>query len=470
MLRRYSQVLVTILGLVDLCLTFLAGVSSYQLRYLPIVQDLLPVTGEVPPFGHYLQLTLLALPVALIAYRACGLYSPRRVGTRLRELLDIGRASAGVVVALIAINFFLRGYEYSRVVLVCFFLLNVLLLGVTRVLAREVLRFVRRRGWNLRYVLVVGAGRLGQHLTRSLRQNAWTGLKVVGYVDFRPERVGKVYRGVPVLGLVEQLREHMEEHHVDQVFVALPFRHQDQLPRVLELLADRHADVRIVPDLYGFGALNRSVTEFAGLGIINLRESPLYGWNRLAKRILDIVFSLVMLTLISPLLLLIGGAIRLTSPGPIFYRQERMGLDGRTFDMLKFRTMKLDAEAETGAVWASSDDPRRTRLGTFLRKTSLDELPQFINVLRGDMSVVGPRPERPVFIEEFRRTVPRYMLRHKVKAGITGWAQINGWRGNTSLRKRIQYDLYYIEHWSILLDLKIILLTPFRGLVSPHAY
>jgi Undecaprenyl-phosphate glucose phosphotransferase len=470
MLRRYAQILVTILLVLDMALTFLAGVASYELRYLPLVQERIPITGTVPPFRHYVLLTLLALPLAAIAYRICGLYSPRRIGTRTREIFDVTRASALVVVALITLNFFLRGYEYSRLVLFLFFVLNLIFLGISRVLARGLLRTVRRRGWNLRYVLIVGAGRLGQKLAHHLAQNAWTGLKVVGFLDSRPERLGREYHGVPVLGGPEQVAELVDEHHVDQVFIALPFAHQDRLPRILDALGDRHTDIRLVPDYYAFQALNRSVEEFAGLGIINLRESPTYGWNRFAKRALDVLISLAFLVPLCWLWVGVALLIKLTSPGPAIYRQERMGLDGRLYQMLKFRTMRVDAEAETGAVWAQEEDPRRTWLGSLLRRTSLDEIPQFINVLRGEMSVVGPRPERPEFIEEFRRTVPRYMLRHKMKAGITGWAQINGWRGNTSLRKRIQYDLYYIQHWSLLFDLKIILLTPFRGMVSQHAY
>jgi exopolysaccharide biosynthesis polyprenyl glycosylphosphotransferase len=222
--------------------------------------------------------------------------------------------------------------------------------------------------------------------------------------------------------------------------------------------------------VYGLASLRGGIEEFDGVPLIHLRESPLYGWNRLLKRSVDIVVGSATLVLVAPLMAAIAVAMKVTSPGPVLLRQTRMGLDGRAFSMFKLRTMQPDAEAETGPVWARPDDPRRTRLGAFLRRFSLDELPQLVNVLRGDMSLVGPRPERPVFVEEFRRRVPGYMLRHTVKAGMTGWAQINGWRGNTSIEKRIEYDLYYIERWSLAFDLKILVQTLWRGFLSKNAY
>ena len=229
-------------------------------------------------------------------------------------------------------------------------------------------------------------------------------------------------------------------------------------------------DIQVIPDIYEFATIRGGIEEFDGLPIISLQDSPLYGWNMVIKRAADIAFSIIAITLTAPLVVLIAITIKLTSHGPVFYRQERMGLDGKIFQMLKFRSMWVDAEKESGAVWAKEDDPRRTWLGAFLRKTSIDELPQFFNVLKGDMSIVGPRPERPVFIEEFRKNIPKYMLRHKMKAGITGWAQVNGWRGDTDLKKRIEYDLYYIENWSFWFDLKIMWLTIWKGLVNKNAY
>jgi Undecaprenyl-phosphate glucose phosphotransferase len=257
---------------------------------------------------------------------------------------------------------------------------------------------------------------------------------------------------------------------VDHVVLALAHEDYGRLAGLLDAVGDEPVTIHVVPDLLRFASLRGGVEQFEGMPFIHLRESPLYGWSSLLKRVFDFAFSLAVLATLWPVLVLLAAAVRLTSPGPVFYRQERMGLDGHRFHMLKFRTMHVDAERQTGPVWADADDARRTRLGTFLRRFSLDELPQFLNVLRGDMSVVGPRPERPVFVERFRQTVPGYMLRHKVKSGITGWAQVNGLRGNTSLEKRIQYDIEYIERWSVWLDLRIIAMTLVRVVVDRNAY
>jgi len=302
----------------------------------------------------------------------------------------------------------------------------------------------------------------------SLRARPEVGLRVIGVLADKPVR--SFEPGVPVLGGYAQLKSVLREHRIDQVVVALPREDTALLEKVLADLDDEFVSVRIVPDLLHVMTLQSSVEEIDGLPVICLRESPLVGWAAVQKRAFDVVVSGLALLLGAPFLLAIALAVRLTSGSPVLYGQERMGLDGRLFRMLKFRTMVHGAERESGPVWTVEDDPRRTRLGAFLRRTSLDELPQLWNVLRGDMSLVGPRPERPVFIEQFRREVPGYMLRHKVKAGCTGWAQVHGWRGNTSLHERVEHDLYYIQNWSLGLDLRILLMTLWRGVLHRNAY
>ncbi|MCA1989826.1 MAG: undecaprenyl-phosphate glucose phosphotransferase, partial [Desulfarculus sp.] len=320
-------------------------------------------------------------------------------------------------------------------------------------------------------VLIVGAEELGRMVAQKIRCNPVLGLRIEGFLTRRPELVGKKVDGAPVLGLFDQVQEILARHPIQVVIIALPLSAHDRIHEVIDNIAEEMVDVKIVPDLYRYISLHGSVEEFEGLPIIGLRGSPLEGWNKVMKRMVDVLGSLVGIIVLGPVMLLIALLVRLCSgPGPVLYRQQRMGLDGRVFTMLKFRTMRVDAEEECGPVWCREQDPRRTRLGSFLRAASLDELPQFFNALRGDMSLVGPRPERPEFIAEFKRKVPGYMLRHKVKAGITGWAQINGWRGNTSLEKRIQHDLYYIENWSLAFDLKIMLLTLVKGFIHPNAY
>ncbi|HXG05679.1 MAG TPA: undecaprenyl-phosphate glucose phosphotransferase, partial [Candidatus Binatia bacterium] len=449
----------------DLVLVGACWLAAYGLRFYVVGPPL--VTPEVPPLGDYLLQLVPILIVWGVAFHAFGLYRPRRLGSRLGEWADVAKASTlGVLVLIAVMTFVFRGYEYSRVVILYFWALSIVVLSLWRATFREGLRFARRRGLNRRRALVVGGGDPVTEIVGALRRRPDVGVQVVGLVGERPEGPPPV----PWLGKLEELRAVLDREPVDLVFVALAQAEYGRLPAVLAEIGDDPVTINLVPDVYGLATLRGGVEEFEGVPLIHLRESPLHGWNRVLKRATDLVLGGVGLVLAAPLMLAIAAAVRATSPGPVLLRQERMGLDGRAFRMLKFRTMRADAEAETGPVWATEDDPRRTRLGAWLRRFSLDELPQLVNVLRGEMSLVGPRPERPVFVEEFRRRFPGYMLRHKVKAGMTGWAQINGWRGNTSLEKRLEYDLYYIERWSLAFDLKILLLTLWRGFAGKNAY
>jgi Undecaprenyl-phosphate glucose phosphotransferase len=296
------------------------------------------------------------------------------------------------------------------------------------------------------------------------------GMNIVGFLTSHVEKVGREIGGGKVLGIYSDIVRIIRTHGIDQLYIALPLEAHDRMEKVLANLGEETVDIKVVPDLLKFMNLQAGVEELDGLPIVNLTESPLYGWNLVVKRVSDIVLSVLAILLSAPVLLLVAVLIKLGSKGPVIFRQERVGLDGEEFEMLKFRSMRVDAEDKTGPVWANKNDDRKTRLGAFLRKTSVDELPQLFNVLKGDMSLVGPRPERPVFVEEFKKSVPQYMLRLKMKAGLTGWAQVNGWRGDTSLNKRIEFDLYYIKNWSLLFDLKIILMTFWNGFVNPHAY
>ncbi len=466
MLRKHSQLLLSGLFISDMLVLSASWLLAYWIRFN---WDLIPIERGVPPLEPYLRILPYAVVVWAAVFKALGLYLPRRGASLIYEFRDLLKASTFSTMILILITFFVRDYSYSRVVMVYFWLLNVLLLWVSRSALRELLRVLRRRGYNLRHALIVGGGETGRRVAERIAENAWAGLRAKGFLS-DDHQVGEAVAGVPVLGPVSGLKEAVRQYDVDQVFVALPLREHEKMAQILDDLADDTADIRIVPDLYEYVTLNASVDDFDGIPIVSLSESPLYGWNRILKRIADIGVSSALLVAAGPLMGFIALLVKATSPGPIFYRQERISLGGEAFTMLKFRTMREDAEAGTGPKWADADDPRRTRMGAFLRRTSLDELPQFWNVLKGEMSIVGPRPERPVFIEEFRKTVPRYMLRHKMKAGITGWAQVNGWRGNTSLEKRIEYDLYYIENWSLAFDLKIMWLTLWKGLINRNAY
>jgi Undecaprenyl-phosphate glucose phosphotransferase len=394
-------------------------------------------------------------------------YSIHRLRRLREELVTIVKSAALLTLLVMAATFFLRDPYESRITLGLFGGLTAFCLGVTRRCSWAGLRYFRSRGFNQSFAVIVGTGRVARKTARALRRAHWMGIKVLGFVEDRPSRW---ISDLTLLGSFADLPEIVHRHRIGNVFIALPMKRYDDARRVFNILSKTIVEVRLVADVPALAGLSLTTTTIDGLPLVGLRESPHFGLNVVVKRTMDIILSSFALAILSPVMLLIALIIKLTSKGPVFYRQERCGLNGRTFEMLKFRSMRVDAEAETGAVWAKENDPRRTRLGTFLRKTSLDELPQLINVLMGDMSLVGPRPERPVFIRQFSDTVPNYMARHAVKAGITGWAQVNGWRGNTSLRKRVQFDLYYIAHWTPWLDLRILWLTVWHGLVNRHAY
>lgn len=337
-----------------------------------------------------------------------------------------------------------------------------------RLLHRAAHGLLLRAGLGRSRVLVVGAGPAGQDLVSRIHRRRWRGYEVVGLLDDTPGRTRA--RGVPVLGRSDELDRIVHQEGVDEVFIALPGASRAELLALVSLCDRPGTTVRLLPDVFEMMAGEVRISDLDGLPLVTMRDVTLSGWRRTLKRGFDIAVSATALVLLSPLILLLALLVKLESRGPAFYAQERMGLDMRPFPILKLRSMRVDAEADTGAVWARRDDPRVTRLGGFMRRTNLDELPQLINVLLGHMSIVGPRPERPQFVAEFRRDIPRYAERHRERGGITGWAQVNGLRGDTSIEERTKYDLYYIENWSILFDLEIILRTVVNGFRDPNAY
>lgn len=464
MLKAHSKLLEHIMLAGDLLVVAGCWLLAYLVRFYVLGP---PLRSEIPPLHPYLLMLLPILVVWGVSFRAFDLYRPRRIASHLSEAADLAKASSmGALVLVAVMTFLFREYEYSRVVIVYFWMLSIAAVWFSRGAFREVLRFARRRGFNLRYAIVVGGGDLAATVVSRMAARPDVGIKVLGVVGDDKDGLG----GTRWLGGYADLRAVLDANTVDHVILALAHEDYGRLRGLLEAVGDEPVTIHVVPDLFRFASLRGGVEEFEGMPFIHLRDSPLHGWSSVTKRVFDVVFSAAIVVGLSPVLLLLALGVKLTSRGPVFYQQERMGLDGQRFRMLKFRTMRVDAEATTGPVWAVEDDPRRVPYGAFLRRFSLDELPQFVNVLRGEMSVVGPRPERPFFVEQFRRTVPGYMLRHKVKSGLTGWAQVNGLRGNTSLEKRIQFDLEYIERWSLWLDLKIIALTLVRIVFERNAY
>jgi Undecaprenyl-phosphate glucose phosphotransferase len=466
MFKRHHQLFTALRISLDVVMVIAAFAGAYAIRFgspetFPYPE--LPATRETLTVG---ALAAVLFPLAL---RSVGLYRPQRQRSALDELFGVFKATVIGGLLLVATTYFVREARYSRAALLIFTALAFVGVGSMRFVFKEALQALRRRGYNLRYVLVLGTGRLARQVLEQVDLHRELGFRPVGCLSLTPARVGLRVGGTEVIGTLRDLAQVLESRQVDQVLVALPSRCFHRLPSIMEICADTTADVKLVPDVYQYATLFGGLEEFGGLPIVNLQSVGVLGINALAKRAFDIVLSALFLLVLSPVLLVIAVAVKLSSPGRVLFRQERVGLDGKPFSMLKFRTMTEQAEEE-GPRFAEPADPRVTALGASLRKLSLDELPQLFNVLLGDMSLVGPRPERPVFFAQFRRRIPRYQLRHMVKSGMTGWAQIHGLRGRTSIEKRVEYDLYYIEHWSLLLDLRILARTLAGGFLSRNAY
>ncbi len=485
MLRFQTRVLVATYVVSDVVATAGAWILAYLLRFhTPSVVTLIPVTKGFPPLTDY----LLLLPVMAALWPAVlyfhGMYRLRRGRSRIDDafttLFSVLIATGLTMGATLYVRVYYRyqpevspRWEYSQAVFAIFVALDVLLIG----LGRTAIRAWQERQWaagqNVTRVVVAGTGELGRTVAQALLAHRALGYRVAGFLGDEPVEAGGLE--LPVLGRLEDATRALETHSVDQVYIALPPEQHAQIVPLIRDLSNECVDVTVVPDVVQYATIKAAHEDLDGIPIISLNEVPLSGWNSMVKRLMDIAVSsvlLVALCLLPPFLLpMVALAIRLFGgKGPILLRQERMTLDGKTFRIFKFRTMVDAAEKDTGPVFATADDPRRTRVGIWLRRYNLDEFPQLLNVLLGDMSLVGPRPERPPFVRQFRERIPQYMRRHRVKSGITGWAQVNGWRGNTSIEKRIEYDLYYIENWSLLLDLKILALTLSRGFGQKHAY
>jgi len=467
MLKQKRQLFEFFFVATDLFVVSVAWLLAYWFRFQ---STLIPVEKGVPPFDHYLTMLLFIWIIWAFVFRRMGLYRPMRGVRRTREIWMLFNANLLSILVLISITYLVRekSVPFSRLVFVYFGIIATFFTIIQRSLLRSVLREIRRRGYNLRYMLIVGAGKVAGDIASRMRLHRELGIQLIGCLSKDGEEE-KGAKGVPILGGYFDLGRILQEKEVDQVVVALPLEDNNLLPEVMNQIGDSLVDVKIVPDIYQFVSVGGAIEEFEGLPVISVQGSPIDGINLVAKRIVDLVLGSLIILLISPILIAIALMVKFSSRGPILYSQQRVSFDGTPFSIFKFRTMKQDAEA-AGPGWTTPGDDRVTPSGRFLRNWSLDELPQLFNVLRGDMSLVGPRPERPVFIEDFRTRIPRYMLRHKVPAGMTGWAQIHGWRGDTSIDKRIEFDLYYIENWSILLDLKIVFLTIFRGFRSQNAY
>jgi len=476
--RRYNRLLVAFYVLTDALLATWAFVLAYAIRF---ESGLIPVTKGYPPIEQYLRVVPFVALLTPLAFHLQGVYRLRRGRSRVDDFFAVFIGSVlSVVLGVVSTLYFQAYYasdaarasgafEVSQLVWALFLVLNVVFSYASRETVRELLERRWRAGIGLKRILIAGTGDLGRQVAERMLQHRELGYQVVGFVDDSAGGDHLGYRGLPLLGTLADVVEVVRRERVDHLYVALPLDEHAKLLDLMDLASREFIDVRVVPDLLQFIALRASLEDLDGLPVINPNDTQLQGVHAWVKRGLDVAVSGVALALLAIPMAIVAALVRLTSPGSVFYTQERMGLDGRPFTVYKFRSMYQDAEETSGPIWARDDDPRTTPVGHWLRRLDLDELPQLWNVLKGEMSLVGPRPERPFFVEQFKHRIPQYMLRHKVKAGITGWAQVNGWRGNTSLEKRIEYDLYYIENWSMTLDIKIIWLTLVRGLFQRSA-
>jgi putative colanic acid biosynthesis UDP-glucose lipid carrier transferase len=462
--RQYGHMTILLLRIIDIAMLFCASWAAYYFwhRHYVIDQD---------------HRTVIAIGIlgAIIFFEIGQVYRPWRNDAMRGEIARIVRAWASALVlvislvALIRLHFWL-GSSYRWIA--TWGGVGLLFVLTARSLLSHILRWLHARGWSQGRIIMVGLNQMAIAASQQLNHSPWAGLRVVGYVDDRSSpRIPVGNFSLPHIGGLADLTVVVAREAVEEVWVAFPPHGESRAEEVMHELRHLPVSIRLVIDCFAFRQSKfLSLNAVAGIPTLDVSVSPLHGVNRYVKEVEDRLLASVLLVLASPVMLLIALGVKLSSRGPVFYRQERVGWNNRSFIMLKFRSMPVDAEAKTGPVWAKPGERRTTALGAFLRKTSLDELPQLLNVLKGDMSLVGPRPERPDFVEVFKEQVPNYMKKHMVKAGITGWAQVNGWRGDTDLNRRIEHDLYYIQHWSVWFDLEIALRTLLFGFVSKNAY
>ena len=454
--RRSALRIVHVVSLVvaDVVTVYLA----YRLAYLARYRAALRSGAEVPPPESYHELTFIMSACVLGAFALYRLYIPRRGLSRIDLLYSVALAvSVGFLAGLAVIVLTYRALDLPRLVLVCWWAAAIATIWLARVVLDTIVRRFRVLGVDSAYVLIVGAGEPGQIVLEKIRHAPELGYRVVGFGD---DGRSEGRDGATILGTLADVVPLIRRHHVSEIIIAAPQLEQRDVLELVATSARERVNVKLFPDIVQIMSTEVTPSDLTGLPMVQIRDVALRGWNLALKRAMDVVVSATALVLLAPLLMALALLVKLTSrDGPVFYTQERVGLDGRPFQLVKFRSMHRDAEAETGPVWATADDRRRTRLGAFMRRWSLDELPQLVNVLLGDMSLVGPRPERPHFVEQFSRVVPRYAERHNEKAGMTGWAQVNGLRGQTPIEERTKYDVFYVENWSLAFDVKILLKT-----------
>ncbi|MGO4345170.1 undecaprenyl-phosphate glucose phosphotransferase [Paenibacillus sp. MCAF9] len=468
MLRQNQRFLTQLYMLADLSCTLVVFMAAYWLKFY---SGLLPSFNSVAFSTYLLWGTIYSFSAVLIGFYF-QFYSPKRRKNYSYEVLRILQIQTISFLGLLSLFFFTREVHISREFLAIFFFMNFIAIASYRYWVKSVLASFRRKGFNKRFVLIVGAGSVGRSFYTNLQQHPDLGYEVVGFLDdYQDEHAPEHQYMKPIIGRLDALKQKLDMMPIDEVIIALPLEAHAKYAEIIEMCERTGVKTLIIPDFFDLLPARPFFDNFAGIPLINVRDIPLDELsNRILKRWFDIAFSLVAILITSPIMLFAIIGLKLTSPGPVLFKQERMGLDRKTFHMFKFRSMRVSTDKVSDTQWTVENDPRRTKFGSFLRRTSLDELPQFFNVLLGHMSVVGPRPERPYFVNQFKEEIPKYMVKHQIRPGITGWAQTNGLRGDTSIQDRIMFDIFYIENWTFFFDIKIIFKTVLKGLINKNAY
>lgn len=468
MIKDNQKVFNRLMVIADAAITAASFMLAYYFKFYFLNDG--PGPGVLPVRDYYMLLVFL-VPVYMFLYYSCSVYAPKRTVRRRFEIYGIIKANTiGIVALIIILYMIIREINFSRSVIAFFYVFNVFFTSCFRLSLRKGLRTIRRKGYNLKHILLVGYSRAAEEYIDRLLDNPQWGYVACGILD---EHVpaGTLYKGVKVLGRLGNLEVILPENKLDEIAISLSLQDYDRLEGIVAICEKFGVHTKFIPDYNSLIPSKPYTEDLMGLPVINIRYVPLTNTgNIITKRVVDIVGSLFGIVITSPIMLLSAIAVKLTSPGPAIFKQERVGLHNKTFYMYKFRSMERQSPVEEKKAWTVRNDPRVTPVGKFLRRTSLDELPQLFNILKGDMSLVGPRPERPLFVRKFQEEIPRYMVKHQVRPGLTGWAQVNGLRGDTSIRKRIEYDIYYIENWTLGFDMKIILMTFFTGFINKNAY
>ena len=455
--------------LVDAVVVAFSYLLAWYIKFCTTFADTEPGAGALD-MGTYFSFLYFVVPEYIILYYFFNMYAPKRGTRRKYELEGILKANTVGIVLFIVVLYMIKQQHFSRFMMGAFFVINIVLTTISRTLIRNTLLYFRKKGYNLKYILLIGYSRAAEEYITRINANPQWGYVVRGILDDRIPS-GTMYKGVKVVGRIENIRYILPENKLDEIAITLALKDYDHLESIVDLCEKSGVHTKYIPDYNSLVPSHPYTEDLMGLPVINIRYVPLTNTlNRVAKRAVDIIGSSLGIVISSPIMVAAALAIKLTSRGPVIFKQERVGLHNRTFKMYKFRTMETQKPSAEESAWTVKDDPRVTGVGKFLRRTSLDELPQLFNILVGEMSLVGPRPERPQFVEKFKEEIPRYMIKHQVRPGLTGWAQINGYRGDTSIRKRIEYDLFYIENWTMSFDIKIMFLTLFKGFINKNAY